>query len=130
MAGKLTDDFLKDLEELSDEEQAPEEISKPAEAGAQIEENKIPEISKLKVSRDYQTHLAAIEKDLGKIQEMDRYLTLEKTDPIYTLVRKSNEYLMEIENEIAILHKEIRDIYQSKFSELETIVYDPIQYTK
>ncbi|CAI2368067.1 unnamed protein product [Moneuplotes crassus] len=129
MAGKLTDDFLKDLEDLSDEEQVQGDIVQQ-EVGAGQEEDKIPEISKLKNDKEYSAFLEAIEEDLNTIQPADKFINLEKADPIYALIKKANHYLMEIENEINICFKEIRDIYLNRFSELESIVYDPIQYTK
>jgi U4/U6 small nuclear ribonucleoprotein PRP31 len=129
MAGKLPDAFLKDLEELSDDEQAVSPLKDkgdlPAGDFAQFEE-----VSKLKTDENYQRHLENIQNDLNTVHPADRFINLGKSDPIYDFIKKSNQYLVEIEEEITILHKEIRDIYMSKFSELESIVYDPIEYAK
>jgi U4/U6 small nuclear ribonucleoprotein PRP31 len=131
MAGKLPDDFLKDLEDLSEDEQSPgDNLEQDILNQSGADQGKIPEVSKLKLDPDYQTHLVNIHNDLNTIQPADKFINLEKGDIIYALVKKSNTYLMEIEAEIQILHKEIRDIYLQKFSELESIVYDPIEYTK
>jgi len=131
MAGKLPDDFLKDLEELSDDEQTPS--GQKAEEAKELQiglGDQIEEISKLKSDINYQKFLDDITEDLNTIQPADKFINLEKADPIYELVKKGNTYMMEIEHEINILHKEVRDIYQAKFSELESIIYDAIEYTK
>lgn len=143
MAGKLPDDFLKDLEDLSEDDQAPEDYleQEVAHNNSGLDQGfklplslpakgLIPEISKLKLDPDYQSHLVNIQNDLNTVHPADKFINLEKGDIIYSLIKKSNTYMMEIESEIQILHKEIRDIYLQKFSELESIVYDPIEYTK
>lgn len=43
---------------------------------------------------------------------------------------KTNEYLKHIDNDILIVHKSLRDAYESKFLELESIVLSPIEYAK
>lgn len=43
---------------------------------------------------------------------------------------KANHYLQEIEVNIDILHKSLRDVYLEKFKELETIVLNPVKYAK
>ena len=133
MASKLPDSFLKDLDDLSDDEQIPSgAFDRNAEGDSNMEEEReqIKEISKLKHDANFKLHLDMIAQDLNTIHPADKFINLEKSDPIYDLIKKSNQYLMEIEDEINILHKEIRDIYLNKFSELESIVYDPIEYTK
>ena len=131
MASKLPDSFLKDLDDLSDDEQIPSgSLARNVESNEREEEKEqIKEISKLKHDENFKLHLDMIAQDLNTIYPADKFINLEKSDPIYDIIKKSNQYLMEIEDEINILHKEIRDIYLNKFSELESIVYDPIEYT-
>lgn len=132
MASKLPDSFLKDLEELSDNEQTPSgfQTREDGKEAERLESEQIQEISKLKGDANFQNHLELLAQDLDTIQPADKFINLEKVDPIYDLIKKSNQYLLDIEEEINILHKEIRDIYLNKFSELESIVYDPIEFTK
>lgn len=131
MANALTDEFLKDLEDLSDDEQTPAVAQDSIVFGDQSQNiEAIPEVSTLKQNSDYVLHMKNIKEELETIQPSDRFINLSPTDPIYTTIKKCNTYLHEIITEIAVLHKEIRDIYIEKFRELESIIYDPIEYTK
>ena len=137
MANQLSDEFLKDLEDLSDDDQAPndqnqEGLQKYGEEGlgSLSHSNSIKEISKLKLNSAYQSHLDSIREDLDTIYEADKFINLTPSDPIYVLIKRSILYLNEINDEITLLHKEIRDIYLEKFRELESIVYDPLEYVR
>lgn len=59
---------------------------------------------------------------------------LESTSPgdptEYSLLVKANSYSIEIENEILIVHKFIKEHYHSRFSELESLVPSPVDYAK
>ena len=43
---------------------------------------------------------------------------------------QTNEYLKHIDNDILIVHKQLRDAYAVKFSELESIILNPVEYAK
>lgn len=51
-------------------------------------------------------------------------------DPEYQLIVSANNLAAEIDNEIAIVHKFVRDHYASKFAELERLVTNPFDYVK
>lgn len=46
------------------------------------------------------------------------------------LIVHTNDYLKHIDNDILIVNKELRDAYAVKFSELESIIINPIDYAK
>ena len=46
------------------------------------------------------------------------------------MIVQTNEYLKHIDNDILIVHKQLRDAYAVKFSELESIILNPIDYAK
>jgi U4/U6 small nuclear ribonucleoprotein PRP31 len=46
------------------------------------------------------------------------------------LIIQTNDYLKHIDNDILIVHKQLRDAYAIKFSELESIILNPIDYAK
>eukprot|EP01084_Bolivina_argentea_P040662 75108_1 len=48
----------------------------------------------------------------------------------YELIKQSNLLVLEIDNHILRIHKFIRDIYATKFPELEEMVINPIEYAK
>ncbi|KAF9189176.1 U4/U6 small nuclear ribonucleoprotein Prp31 [Haplosporangium sp. Z 767] len=51
-------------------------------------------------------------------------------DPEYQLVVKANTITVAIDNEIQVVHKFIRDRYEPKFPELETLVANPLDYAR
>lgn len=53
-----------------------------------------------------------------------------ESDPQYKLIVECNEMTVEITNEIAVIHKWIRDRYAPKFPELEGLVLNPLDYAK
>lgn len=53
-----------------------------------------------------------------------------EADPEYLCIVQSNDLIVEIDNEINIIHKYTRDIYQHRFPELESLVSQPMDYMK
>ncbi|KAG0209434.1 U4/U6 small nuclear ribonucleoprotein Prp31 [Mortierella sp. GBA30] len=51
-------------------------------------------------------------------------------DPEYQLIVKANALTVAIDNEIQVVHKFIRDHYEPKFPELETLVANPMDYAR
>ncbi|KAG0306468.1 U4/U6 small nuclear ribonucleoprotein Prp31 [Dissophora globulifera] len=51
-------------------------------------------------------------------------------DPEYQLIVKANTITVAIDNEIIVVHKFIRDHYEPKFPELETLVANPMDYAR
>jgi len=43
---------------------------------------------------------------------------------------QTNEFLKHIDNDVLIVHKQLRDAYAVKFSELESIILNPVEYAK
>jgi U4/U6 small nuclear ribonucleoprotein PRP31 len=51
-------------------------------------------------------------------------------DPEYKLLTQSNALSTQIDSEIILVHKFIRDHYSTRFPELETLVSNPLSYAK
>lgn len=51
-------------------------------------------------------------------------------DPEYHLLTQSNSLATQIDSEIILVHKFIRDHYSARFPELETLVSNPLAYAK
>ena len=51
-------------------------------------------------------------------------------DPEYKLLTQSNSLATQIDSEIILVHKFIRDHYSTRFPELETLVSNPLDYAK
>jgi U4/U6 small nuclear ribonucleoprotein PRP31 len=63
----------------------------------------------------------------GELKGMEN---LSQKEVALKLIVQTNEYLKHIENDILIVHKELRDLYAEKFPELESIVLNPIDYAR
>jgi len=91
--------------------------------------NDIRSIAKLHNSK----HLL---ETLKKVQEfLDKPLNKDFSGPVenhpeYSLVVTANKLLVDIENEIVVVHKFIRDQYQEKFPELESLVPNAMDYVR
>lgn len=51
-------------------------------------------------------------------------------NPEYTLIVQSNNLSVDVDNEILVVHKFIRDHYSARFPELEQLVSDPYMYIR
>uniref|UniRef100_A0AC35TMM3 U4/U6 small nuclear ribonucleoprotein Prp31 n=1 Tax=Rhabditophanes sp. KR3021 TaxID=114890 RepID=A0AC35TMM3_9BILA len=51
-----------------------------------------------------------------------------ETDPQYQLVVKLSELASEIDTEISIIHKFVKDKYKKRFPELEKLIFNPLEY--
>nr|GAT53995.1 predicted protein [Mycena chlorophos] len=51
-------------------------------------------------------------------------------NPEYTLIVQANNLSVDVDNEIMLVHKFIRDHYATKFPELEQLVVDPAMYIR
>ncbi len=60
----------------------------------------------------------------------ERYANLSAREQAQELIVKTNDYLKHIDNDILIVHKQLRDLYAIKFSELESIILNPIDYAR
>ncbi len=85
--------------------------------------------SKIRNNPAFEEHLENLKIDL-KDEPIDKYHNLPKKDQIQALIVKTNDYLKHIDNDILIVHKQLRDAYEPKFLELESIVLNPIEYAK
>ena len=73
-------------------------------------------------------------------QEIDKYQANPSTpeqmalpthsNPEYQLIVQANNLSVDVDNEILVVHKFIRDHYASKFPELEQLVQDPQMYIR
>ncbi|KNC79950.1 hypothetical protein SARC_07666 [Sphaeroforma arctica JP610] len=51
-------------------------------------------------------------------------------DPEYQLIVKANKMTVDIDGDIQVLHKYVRDIYSKRFPELEQLVHQPMEYMR
>ncbi|KJE97970.1 hypothetical protein CAOG_08034 [Capsaspora owczarzaki ATCC 30864] len=53
-----------------------------------------------------------------------------ESNPEYQLVVRGNALIVEIDTEIRVIHKLVRDAYAVRFPELETLVVNPVDYMR
>jgi len=138
----LADELLADLEEMdrghgasadsnnvsNDEAMDTEQISA---ANSLRNNNSVHGVAKLKDSILLQETMRKIDfytkhqrKSTAEIQGPVEH------DPEYLLIVDANNLLVEIDNEIDIIHNYVRTIYHKRFPELEQLVQLPMDYLK
>ena len=135
----FADKFLKDLEDLSADEHEEEEEIKEEEEDADFaeyeeREQKVEKLlqkgytSKVRGNPEFTRHLESLEADqVGEFKGMEN---LSQKEVALRLIVTTNEFLKHIDNDILIVHKELRDLYVEKFSELESIILNPVDYAR
>lgn len=68
----------------------------------------------------YRSHASAPTTDVGNIED----------HPEYHLLTQSNSLSTQIDGDVAMVHKFIRDHYSTRFPELERLVTTPLEYAK
>merc|ERR1711892_46176 len=79
-------------------------------------------------SQDFAEAIEQIRHGLGANPKP--WFGLVEQNPEYQLVVKANELCSRIDNEIAIVHKFVQDMYQDRFPELAGMVPEPIVFLK
>ncbi|KAF8665759.1 hypothetical protein AX16_000207 [Volvariella volvacea WC 439] len=138
-------------EEMSDEEEEGGEDA-GGEIGSLVLEGGVRPAEELDAEDVQQMELGAIE-DVGKIaklegskrmadilKEIEKYQANPSTaaemalpahmNPEYTLIVQANNLSVDVDNEILVVHKFIRDHYAHKFPELEQLVTDSAMYIR
>ncbi|KAG8218360.1 hypothetical protein J3R82DRAFT_3979 [Butyriboletus roseoflavus] len=143
-----------DVDISEDEEEAEEEedVTGKGPSGSLVFEGGVKPAEELDAEDVQQMDLGAIEdvssiaklegskkmsdilKEIGKYQanpsSVDAMSLPAHLNPEYTLIVQANNLSVDVDNEILVVHKFIRDHYASKFPELEQLVQDPTQYIR
>lgn len=132
----LADELLADLEEENGNVNN-ESVDEPMETDQMSTKSSLPNKNNL--------HSVAKLKDSILLQEtmrkIDYYTKHQRTstgdiqgalehDPEYLLIVDANNLLVEIDNEIDIIHNFVKNIYHQRFPELEQLVQLPLDYLK
>ncbi|KAL1494738.1 hypothetical protein ABEB36_010286 [Hypothenemus hampei] len=142
----LADELLADLEENDHEDE--EEEEELMQVDPKVEEEEKPDIKQLQMDIDTSEissvrelcKLRDSEKLLSIMQQIEKYATkLRKATEIigpveadleYQLIVEANDLAADIDNEILTVHKFVRDKYQKRFPELESLVVSPLEYVR
>ncbi|KAL3088659.1 hypothetical protein niasHT_010819 [Heterodera trifolii] len=137
----LAQELLADLEEDGDEEMQDLEVKKEEEQDEDYidevtEEKSLPNLSKYERITDV-AKLTSSTNYIELKSELQQYFSLEEvpkitspieSDPQYILVVRFSELATEIDQEINVIHKFVRDKYEKRFPELESLVPMPLDY--
>ncbi|EIM88125.1 Nop domain-containing protein [Stereum hirsutum FP-91666 SS1] len=90
----------------------------------------VKEVAKLEGSKRMNDILKEIEKYQANPSSMDTISLPIHSNPEYNLIVQANNLSVDVDNEILVVHKFIRDHYAPKFPELEQLVADPAMYIR
>lgn len=113
MESTIAEDFLNDLNDLSDDDLPTkyQKVEKDEEGISILEESKL-------------LHQQELSEHILRISSQDQ------NSLNYDLITKSNEFIMKIDIEIAQLHKYLKDLYLPNFRELEDLIQNPLDFSK
>lgn len=134
----LADELLADLEDDTDvplisvEQRATEEpVNEIAPLEEEIKVTSLDQLVKLFHSERLRTVLREMEKYQKQCSSQQRAIIGPvEADPEYQLIVEANNLAAEIDNEIVVIHRFVRDKYSKRFPELESLVVDPLEYLK
>ncbi|KAJ7313991.1 hypothetical protein JRQ81_005851 [Phrynocephalus forsythii] len=134
----LADELLADLEEAAEEEDgsfADEEDEPPIEDVQEemqldLTTDSVKSIAKLWDSKMFAEIMMKIEEYISKQPKASEVLGPVEAAPEYRVIVDANNLTVEIENELNIIHKFIRDKYSKRFPELESLVPNALDYIR
>ncbi|KAL1920468.1 uncharacterized protein VTP21DRAFT_845 [Calcarisporiella thermophila] len=119
-----------------DEDQPEADVNMEHSSHEEIEQmmlakvNDVKSVAKLLGSKSFKEVLKKIEHYKAEQRNVTHISGPVEEDPEYKLIVQANELTVNIDHEIALVHKFIRDHYASKFPELEGLVTNPIEYAR
>lgn len=131
----LADELLADLDEIGErandadegqDEAAVLEAMEGLDDVSQDPNQSIRALARLADSEPLAEMLKSIQHYLD--HPNDQVLGPIEADPEYQLIVDSNNMLVEVDNEINVVHKYVRDKYSKRFPELESLVHTPLEY--
>ncbi|KAL1259691.1 hypothetical protein QQF64_010268, partial [Cirrhinus molitorella] len=146
----LADELLADLEEAGEEDglypggEGGESDGEPGENQADGGLEDIPEemevdysgtesvtsIAKLRHSKPFAEIMDKIGHYVGNQRKNSEVSGPVEADPEYRLIVAANNLTVEIDNELNIIHKFVRDKYSKRFPELESLVPNALDYIR
>ncbi|XP_050530036.1 U4/U6 small nuclear ribonucleoprotein Prp31 [Daktulosphaira vitifoliae] len=135
----LAEELLADLEEDGFDECEPmfveEESNKISDDASIFKKSefknvKIEDVAKLRKSSRLNEIMKQIYVFQSRQRRPDEVLGPVESDPEYLLIVEANNLIVEIDDEILVIHKFVRDKYSKRFPELESLVVGPLEYVQ
>ncbi|CAG8647296.1 17579_t:CDS:10 [Acaulospora morrowiae] len=128
---ELGDVRMRDLEETEEEYMEDEEEAGKQQFQAEMTNvMDVRKVAKLLGSRQMKDVLTKMEQLKNTRRDHNQILGPVEEDPEYKLIVQANNLTVDIDSEILVVHKFIRDHYAKKFPELESLVLNPLDYTR
>ncbi|XP_049780622.1 U4/U6 small nuclear ribonucleoprotein Prp31 [Schistocerca cancellata] len=130
----LADELLADLEDqdgMDDqfmESSATHEVKPTLPTEEDIKVSSVRELAKLRDSEQLKNIMALIDEYSIKMRKSEEITGPVEADPEYQLIVEANNLAVDIDNEIGIIHRFVRDKYSKRFPELESLVVGPLEY--
>lgn len=135
----LADELLADLEEQDQDDITEQYMEsaialdiKPNPTVVPMEEDikitSIREIATLRDSERLRNIMDQIDDYRAKPRKAEDIVGPVEADPEYQLIVEANNVAVDIDNEIAVIHRFTRDKYLKRFPELESLVVGPLEY--
>nr|CAG4647055.1 EOG090X06EY [Megafenestra aurita] len=135
----LADELLADLEMDDGDDMVDHEISMETSNDVKTEVKQeffvapvakltLDDVCKLRNSPQLVSILEEIEKYVGQSRSSEDIQGPVEADPEYQLIVEANNLAVEIDNDVNAIHKFVRDLYAKRFSELESLVVNPLEY--
>ncbi|XP_014661594.1 PREDICTED: U4/U6 small nuclear ribonucleoprotein Prp31-like [Priapulus caudatus] len=125
----LADELLADLEEAGHDEEVKNEVEDVSDISMQVDTSgdSVHGIAKLMSSGQLTETINAMKMymNAGEARLVSGPV---EADPEYRVIVQANNLTVEIDNEINIIHKFVRDKYSKRFPELESLVTAPLDY--
>ncbi|CAD6184556.1 unnamed protein product [Caenorhabditis auriculariae] len=129
MADFDDDDDMEDLEDGENEIKEEEDIEEATEEQPDTHSyNSVYDVAKLSKSEHYQKLVKQLNSELERPPDSVEVTAPLEADPQYQLIVKLSNLVADIDNEINVVHKFVRDKYEKRFPELETLVPNPLDY--
>lgn len=130
-----TDEVKQELNEPMQVEEVGSEILSGTDKNASVLANKkardgVKNIAKLLDSERLNSVMTRIEFYQKEERSRDEIQGTVEQDPEYKLIVEANNITVEIDTEINIIHKYIRDKYSVRFPELESLVPNSLDYIR
>lgn len=136
----LADELLADLEDVDSggEEESEKTVENPIQEETfsnltmeiDVKVKSIREIAKLRDSEKLSRIMSQVQQFILKPRSSDEIIGTVESDPEYQLIVEANNVAAEIDTEINTIHCFVRDKYQQRFPELESLVVAPLEYVQ
>jgi U4/U6 small nuclear ribonucleoprotein PRP31 len=129
---KKKDQLMNDLDDLEDSDDDDGDDDN-AEAGFEDmlgdEDKGVASVAVLRASAKFRKHMVKVREGL-ELPRTDCILGSLEDDPEYKLIVESNEFVVQVDEELLNVYRYVVDLYAKKFPELESLVPNPMDYVR